>query len=1004
MISGKRPARSLCAIVAAVVTVIGVSGVGATPAFAAARTGLASPNGPTVSLQFTAGGQVGTVTVQGLTGEQLTVATSAGTFAANCGLQLTLVSPSGSTVTGPQCAGQSGSVASASLPSSGLYKASFVAGAGATGTVTVAATSSGGPASITSGAAALSVSVTAANQDLQLGFSGVAGQNYIATTASGTLPDCNLSLRILDSSGNPVGSSVDPCAGTSGFADARITKKATYSVQLLHNGTVESGTVAVTLSSVTDTTGTVTLDGTPTPVSIATAGVNGEYTFAGTTGQRVAAELTSSTFSGCPAVALALLRPDGTQLGSPASTCSGTGFLDTQALDQTGTWTVLVDPQGAATGTATDQTGTIIRNGTPVNVDLSTPGQNAALTFTGSVGQVVSAQLTGAAFAPGCPDVALAFVRPDGSHDTSVTTCTNTAFLDAVDIDQAGTWTVLVDPQGAATGTATVQAFNANDQKGLIALNGTAVNVSVTTIGQDSSWHFSGSIGQKIAALVTNATFPGCPAFVLHLVRPDGSDLGSVNSCNDTAFLDGLTLDQTGTWVVVVDPQGTATGTATLQAYDATDQTKPIRLNGPTVNISLTQPGENAALTFAGSIGQAVSAQVTAATFTGCPAYQVSLVRPDGSAFGNTTSSCTDSVLLDTQSLDQTGTWTIVVDPVGTATGTAKVQAFESGDQVLPITLNGAPDAVNLGPGQQGFYTFTGAIGQLVSAQVTSSTFSGCSAFLLSLIRPDNSQLGASVSSCNATAFFDRTTLDQDGTWSFLFQPQGSAGGSASLQAYTFTDQTGPVADLAGKDLKLLFGKPGQNASITFAGTSGHRISAFVSSSTLTGCPALNLSLVRPNGTTLVGPVSSCTDNAFVDATTLDATGTWTVFIDPQGPATGQANLQTYSVVDVNPALKPNGPFKSFTTTVRGLNAHFRFAGKVGDSRTVTISGSTFNGFGCPGLVVSFVRPNGSVLSTTSTCNTNLVLGPSVLDGAGTWTIFVDPQGPAEGTLIIRLT
>jgi hypothetical protein len=81
---------------------------------------------------------------------------------------------------------------------------------------------------------------------------------------------------------------------------------------------------------------------------------------------------------------------------------------------------------------------------------------------------------------------------------------------------------------------------------------------------------------------------------------------------------------------------------------------------------------------------------------------------------------------------------------------------------------------------------------------------------------------------------------------------------------------------------------------------------------------------------------------------------------------------------------------------------HFKFAGKVGDQRTVTITGSTFSG--CPGLVVSFVRPNGTVLSTKSTCNSNLTLGPSTLDAAGTWEILVDPQGPANGTLIIKVT
>ena len=50
------------------------------------------------------------------------------------------------------------------------------------------------------------------------------------------------------------------------------------------------------------------------------------------------------------------------------------------------------------------------------------------------------------------------------------------------------------------------------------------------------------------------------------------------------------------------------------------------------------------------------------------------------------------------------------------------------------------------------------------------------------------------------------------------------------------------------------------------------------------------------------------------------------------------------------------------------------------------------------------MRPNGTVLSSASTCNADLTLGPSVLDVTGVWTILVDPQGSPKGTLIIKVT
>jgi hypothetical protein len=200
----------------------------------------------------------------------------------------------------------------------------------------------------------------------------------------------------------------------------------------------------------------------------------------------------------------------------------------------------------------------------------------------------------------------------------------------------------------------------------------------------------------------------------------------------------------------------------------------------------------------------------------------------------------------------------------------------------------------------------------------------------------------------------------------------------------------------------LTLKKQGQHGRQTVHGTTGQRISALITNSDVVACPAVELSLVRPNGTTLGAAVSTCTDTAFLDAQTLDQTGTWAVFVDPQEANTGTLNVQVYDVVDSVQTLKPKGPIASFTSTVPGENARFTFTGQTGANRTVTISGSTFAG--CPAIVVSFVRPAGSELSNTSTCAGNLVLGPSTLDANGTWTVFIDPRGAAKGTLIIKLT
>jgi hypothetical protein len=644
--------------------------------------------------------------------------------------------------------------------------------------------------------------------------------------------------------------------------------------------------------------GSITLDGTPVTVTLG-SGQNGTFTFSGTSGQGVSVNVTQSTMGpDCPAVQVSLQRPNSSQLGSPASTCGANAFLDTQTLDATGTWTILVDPQGSSSGqltlqayAVTDQTSAIVRNGVSVPVSITTPGQNARFTFSSSAGQQVSAYLSSATFGVTCKVASISLLRPNGTMLASARVCKHAAFVDSRTLDATGVWTLLVDPKGALVGTGGLQAFNTNDLTGLAHTDGSTFAIQTVNPGQNAMIHFTGATGQQISALVTNATFSGCTAFKVALVRPDGTSFGTnVSSCNTTAFLDAQTLDQDGVWNVLVDPQGMTTGTASLEVYDATMISKP-------------------------------------------------------------------------------------------------------------ITLNGAPVNADLVPGQVAEYSFSGTNGQQVSAEVTGSTITGCPAFALSLMRPNGTTLG-SVNGCNAEAFLDSQTLDANGAWNIVIDPVGANRGSATLNGFTFTDDNG-VADLTGKPVNLNFNKPGQNAEWTFTGTTGQKISAYVTNSTLAGCD-FTVSLVRPNGNVLGSPVDSCDATAFLDTQTLDANGTWTVVVDPQKTNVGSATLQVFEIVDEAVPFKPGKALKTFTALSPGENALYTFTGHAGDKRTVSISGSTYEG--CPAVVVSIIRPNQSVLTSTSTCGSTLSLSNLGIDADGTWTLFIDPQGPATGTMIIRLT
>ena len=301
-----------------------------------------------------------------------------------------------------------------------------------------------------------------------------------------------------------------------------------------------------------------------------TAGQNALYTFSGTTGQQFSINMSGSTYVGCNAVIVSMVKPDGTTLGSAGLCNTATGFLDSQTLPTTGTYTVKVDPQGTTTGSVTlllnsfaDVTGTISA-GTALTATTTMAGQNARYTFNGTASQQFSINISGSTYV-GCNAVVVSIVKPDGTTLGSAGLCnTATGFLDSQTLPTTGTYTVKVDPQGTTTGSVTVLLNSFADVTGTIA-SGTPVSVTTTTPGQNALYTFSGVTGQSASVSTAGSTYTGCNAVVVSILKPDGTNLGSGGICNNTSGSFGpLSLPATGTYTVKVDPQGVGTGSATV--------------------------------------------------------------------------------------------------------------------------------------------------------------------------------------------------------------------------------------------------------------------------------------------------------------------------------------------------------------------------------------------------------------------------------------------------------
>jgi RHS repeat-associated protein len=497
-----------------------------------------------------------------------------------------------------------------------------------------------------------------------------------------------------------------------------VTTGGTYTVVVRPGFLSNSVTGSLTVYSVpADTLTTVTPSTTGATASIATTvpGQNANVTFSGTSGERLSFDSSSWSEAGGSYCGLTLrvTSPDTTGLVTQATMsppCNNT-YVDTVTLPQTGTYTMTVDPQrdGVVTGNLTvyqvppDPTYSVTPTaaGSSASVATTTPGQNAHVTFNGTPGERVAIDTSNWSVAGGsyC-GLTLNLNNPDGSglaSQPNMSPPCNNRYLDRVTLPQSGTYTAIVDPQGDGTvsGTVTIYQIPADTTSSVVpAAAGASVNVATTTPGQNATVTFSATAGQRISVdtsnwSVTNGTYCGV---TFYLNNPDGSNLvnqPTLSSPCNNSYVDIVTLGQTGTYTIAIDPQGNGTASGSLKVYLVPgDSTGALSIGGAAGTVTIGTPGQNGTRTFTGATSQAVTLTVSADTVSSA---QISVYKPDGSALtsGNTVGTAGASLQM---TLGPAGTYTILVKHQGNATGSMQLALTQTpgGARIAPNGSSGA--------------------------------------------------------------------------------------------------------------------------------------------------------------------------------------------------------------------------------------------------------------------------------------------------------------------------
>jgi hypothetical protein len=339
-------------------------------------------------------------------------------------------------------------------------------------------------------------------------------------------------------------------------------------------------------------------------------------------------------------------------------------------------------------------------------------------------------------------------------------------------------------------------------------------------------------------------------------------------------------MSVSGTYTVLVDPRTTNTGSLTVTLIDATDVTGTITIGGAPATVTIARAGQNARLAFGGNAGQKVTLQMG----TGAVGSDVSILNPDGSTLAGPTFAGSSGGTLSQVILPVAATYTVFVNPRTTNTGSMTLTLLDVGDVTGTITIGGPDVTITITqPSQNARLSFTGPVGQQVSLRTTTGVGSD-----VSILKPDGTTLaGPDFAGPSSTAFVDQATMSVPGTYTVFVDPRSTNTGSLTLTLIDATDVTGTIT-IGGASVVVTLARPGQNARLTFAGTTGQHATVQLSNGTIgTG----TLSLLKPDGTTLASATADL--NALgLPTQTLPVDGIYTIVIDPGGTRTGNVTVR----------------------------------------------------------------------------------------------------------------
>ena len=751
-----------------------------------------------------------------------------------------------------------------------------------------------------------------------------------------------------------------------------------------------TGTYSVWLSSSTAANVTLALQADQTlqlskalSTSVASAGQSQRLFFNATANQTLGLQIASQVMSPSDtSVQYAITAPNGVQVTSSYPTTAT--FINLPYLPLTSMYTILVTPNSPATGTSqlvlvTGVAATMPVSGPSVNVATTLPGENAYLTFTATAGENVGVGLSNLVVTPD-GNLSLSVYSAQGNYINS-TTCyasNGTCGLDLQNLAAGQYQITLAVPGSSDTMSAAVTLTQ--DVAGTLPLN-KAISSSVPRYGETASYTFSATAGQTMAlAIGAPTTVPGGNFVAYTLYAPNGSVLDSLDSTS--GFTWNLpSLSASGTYKLYVVPSNGASLSQTLEL--ASGVTGTVTVNGASVSVATTIPGENAYLTFTATAGENVGLGLSNMSVTPDGSLSLSVYDAQGNYINSTTCSVDIGACgLDLQNL-AAGQYQIALAVPGSSdTMSATVTATQDAMGTLP--LNQAVSSSLPRYGETASYTFSATAGQTLALAIGAPTTVPSGNYVTYILyAPNGSVLDSQVSTGSLT--WNLSSLSVSGTYKLSVAPSNGATLSQTLELVSGV--TGTVT-VNGPSMNVAPPVAGENAYLTFTATAGENVGLGLSKLSVTPDGYLILSVYDAQG----NYINSTDCNVSNGACGLDlqnlAAGQYQITLAVPGnsdamSATVMATQDATGTLPLNKAVSSSLPRY-------GQTASYTFSATAGQTLALTSGAPTTMPSGSAVTYILYA-PNGSELNSTNTTGAFTWNLPN-LSASGTYKLSVVPS------------